>query len=65
MILREEKYELDGKEILLRIANENADDANMLIDYLKTVTGETIQTEDILEAISFQEQYFMGELYTL
>ena len=41
MILREEKYELDGKEILLRSANENADDANMLIDYLKTVTGET------------------------
>ena len=30
MILREEKYELDGKEILLRSANENADDANML-----------------------------------
>ena len=41
MILREEKCELDGKEILLRSANENADDANMLIDYLKTVTGET------------------------
>ena len=34
MILPEEKYELDGKEILLRSANENADDANMLIDYL-------------------------------
>ena len=41
MVLTEEKYELDGKEILLRSANENADDANMLIDYLKTVTGET------------------------
>ena len=41
MILPEEKYELDGKEILLRSANENADDADMLIDYLKTVTGET------------------------
>lgn len=41
MILSEEKYELDGKEILLRSANETADDANMLIDYLKTVTGET------------------------
>lgn len=40
MILPEERYELDGKEILLRSANENADDANMLIDYLKTVTGE-------------------------
>ena len=34
MILSEEKYELNGKEILLRSANENADDANMLIDYL-------------------------------
>jgi hypothetical protein len=25
MVLQEEKYELDGKEILLRSANENAD----------------------------------------
>ena len=41
MVLTEEKYELDGREILLRSANESADDANMLIDYLKTVTGET------------------------
>ena len=41
MILPEEKYELDGKEILLRSAKENTDEANMLIDYLKTVTGET------------------------
>ena len=30
-----------------------------------SLSGETIQTEDILEAISFQEQYYMGELYTL
>lgn len=41
MVLTEEKYELDGREILLRSANESADDANMLIDYLKTVTRET------------------------
>ena len=41
MIITEERYELGGKEILLRSANENIDDANMLVDYLKTVTGET------------------------
>ena len=39
MILADEKYELNGKEILLRSAS--ADDADMLLDYLKTVTGET------------------------
>lgn len=39
MVLAEEKYELDGKEIVLRSANAN--DADMLIDYLKTVTRET------------------------
>ena len=39
MILTEEKYELNGKEILLRSANP--EDAGMLIDYLKTVTRET------------------------
>lgn len=39
MILAEEKYELGGKEIVLRSAN--TDDADMLIEYLKTVTGET------------------------
>ena len=33
--------------------------------WIVSLNGETIQTEDILEAISFQEQYFMGELYTL
>ena len=39
MVLAEEKYELDGKEIVLRSAN--TDDADMLIEYLKMVTGET------------------------
>lgn len=38
MILSEEKYELNGNEVLIRSANP--DDADMLIDYLKTVTGE-------------------------
>ena len=39
MILNEEKYKLDGKEIVLRSAM--LDEAQMLIDYLKAVTGET------------------------
>lgn len=33
--------------------------------WIVSLNGETIQAEDILETISFQEQYFMGELYTL
>ena len=33
--------------------------------WIVSINGETIPAEDILEAISFQEQYFMGELYTL
>lgn len=39
MRIREEKNNLDGKEILLR--NARLDEAQMLLDYLKTVTGET------------------------
>lgn len=41
MVIAEERYELEGKEIVLRSANANTDDADMLINYLKTVTGET------------------------
>ena len=33
--------------------------------WVVSLNGETIPAEDILEAIGFQEQYFMGELYTL
>lgn len=33
--------------------------------WIVSLNGEEIPSEDILEAISFQEQYFMGELYTL
>ena len=33
--------------------------------WIVSLSGETISAEDILEAIGFQEQYFMGELYTL
>lgn len=39
MVIAEEKYELNGREIMFRCANEG--DAEMLIDYLKTVSGET------------------------
>lgn len=39
MILSEEKHELDGKEVVLRSATK--EDAQTLIDYLKTVSGET------------------------
>ena len=39
MIFNEEKYTLNGREIVLRCAGE--EDADTLIDYLKKVTGET------------------------
>lgn len=31
--------------------------------WIVSIDGEVIDREKILEAISFQEQYFMGELY--
>lgn len=40
MIL-EEKYILDGKEIILRSAR--LDEAQMLIDYLKTVNDKKVE----------------------
>ncbi|WP_230397450.1 GNAT family N-acetyltransferase [Novisyntrophococcus fermenticellae] len=39
MRINEERFELNGKNILLRCARP--DEADMLINYLKTVTGET------------------------
>ena len=33
--------------------------------WIVSLNGEMISKEDILNAIEFQEQYFMGELYTL
>ena len=62
MILKEEKYELYGKEILLRSAS--ADDAAMLIDYLKTVTGETrflMCEPDEVEYTAESEENFIRE----
>lgn len=59
MILEEEKYVLAGKEILLRSAR--LDEAQMLIDYLKTVTGETrflmCETDEIEYTLTEEEQF--------
>ena len=41
MIFESEEYELDGRKIELRSAKENEEEAKMLVDYLKTVCGET------------------------
>lgn len=41
MILEEEKYVLAGKEIILRSAR--LDEAQMLIDYLKTVNDKKVE----------------------
>ena len=39
MRIREERFDLNGKEVVLR--NARQDEAQMLLDYLKTVSGET------------------------
>lgn len=39
MLIDEERFRLDGREVLLRNAEEG--DAQALIDYLRTVSGET------------------------
>lgn len=49
MLLAEQRYTLNGKEILLRSAR--IDEAQMLIDYLKTVTGETRDNTAIIQWI--------------
>ncbi len=35
------------------------------LKWIVSLNEEKLCADDILEAISFQEQYFMGELYTL
>ncbi len=59
MILAEETYTLDGKTIVLRSAD--IDDAQMLIAYLKTVTGETrflmCEPDEIKYTQSGEEQF--------
>lgn len=62
MILAEEKYILDGKKIVLRSAR--LDEAQMLIDHLRTVTGETrflMRESDEIEFTLEEEQQFIHE----
>ena len=58
MILAEENYILDGKKIVLRSAR--FDEAQMLIDYLKTVTSETrflmCESDEIEYTLKEEEQ---------
>ncbi len=39
MIIKQEKYDLNGKELILRCARE--EDAEILLEYIKVVSGET------------------------
>lgn len=59
MILAEEKYILNDKEVVLRSARP--DEAQMLIDYLKTVTGETrflmCEPDEIEYTVAQEEQF--------
>lgn len=60
MLLTEQRYTLNGKEILLRSAG--LDEAQMLIDYLKTVTGETrflMREPDEIAYTQSQEEQFI------
>ncbi len=41
MIFKDEEYEIGGRKVLLRSAKENEEEAKMLVDYLKTVCGES------------------------
>lgn len=62
MILAEEKYAIDGKEIVLRSAR--LDEAQMLIDYLKTVTGESrflMCESDEIEYSEKEEEQFINK----
>ena len=59
MTLAEEKHVLDGKEIVLRSAR--LDEAQMLLDYLKTVTRETrflmCEADEIAFTLKEEEQF--------
>ena len=60
MILEEEKYILNDKEVVLRSAR--LDEAQMLIDYLITVTGETrflMCEPNEIEYTRLQEEQFI------
>ena len=58
LLVHMEKY--TGKVVAVyHRLNDNED------KWIVSLNGETIPEEEILETICFQEQYFMGELYTL
>ena len=62
MILNEEKYTLNGKEIVLRSAHE--DEAEMLVSYLKTVTGQTRflmkEPDEIHLTVDMEKEFIRG-----
>lgn len=62
MRIKEEKFNMNGKEITLR--NARQDEAQMLLDYLKTVTGETrflmCEPDEVQYTIE-QEENFIKE----
>lgn len=59
MIFSQEQYTLDGKKIALRSAR--LEEAQMLLDYLKTVTGETrflmSEPDEIQFTLKDEEQF--------
>ena len=57
MIFEERKFTIKGKELVLRSANN--DDAPMLIDFLKKVTGETrfLMMESDEADLSLEDEY--------
>ncbi|MDE6208174.1 MAG: GNAT family N-acetyltransferase [Lachnospiraceae bacterium] len=62
MLLAEEIYILDDKKIVLRSAK--LDEAQMLIDYLKTVTGETrflMSEPDEIQYTRKEEEQFIDK----
>lgn len=65
MIFEEKKYELGDKKILLRSAN--IEDAELLVDYLKTVCGETrflLYDPDEIKYTAESEEEFINEKNT-
>ena len=61
MIIEEERFTLNGHEILLR--NAKKEDAQMMMDYLRTVCGETrflMREADEVDITLEQEEGFIG-----
>ena len=62
MILNEEKYTLNGREITLRSATDQ--DVEMLVSYLKTVTGQTRflmkEADEIHLTVEMEKEFIKG-----